>query len=63
MNEFLLDYPAPTNISYLRNFGILAGLCLVIQIVTGIFLAMFYIPSIENAFSSVQYIMRDINYG
>lgn len=63
LNEFLLDYPAPTTISYLRNFGILAGLCLIIQIVTGIFLAMFYVPNIENAFSSVQYIMRDVNYG
>jgi len=41
----------------------LAAFCLGIQIVTGIFLAMFYVPSIESAFSSVQYIMRDVNYG
>lgn len=41
----------------------LAAVCLAIQIITGIFLAMFYVPSIENAFSSVQYIMRDVNYG
>lgn len=63
VNSFLLDYPAPPNISYLWNFGVLAAFCLGIQIVTGIFLAMFYVPSIESAFSSVQYIMRDVNYG
>jgi ubiquinol-cytochrome c reductase cytochrome b subunit len=63
VNEFLIDYPAPPNISYLRNFGVLAGLCLVIQIVTGIFLAMFYVPSVDSAFASIQYIMRDVNYG
>lgn len=63
LNSFLLDYPAPPNISYLWNFGVLAAFCLGIQIVTGIFLAMFYVPNIENAFSSVQYIMRDVNYG
>ena len=63
VNSFLIDYPAPPNISYLWNFGVLAALCLGIQIVTGIFLAMFYVPSVESAFSSVQYIMRDVNYG
>jgi len=63
VNSFLIDYPAPPNISYLWNFGALAAFCLGIQIVTGIFLAMFYVPSIESAFSSVQYIMRDVNYG
>lgn len=63
VNSFLIDYPAPPNISYLWNFGALAAFCLGIQIVTGIFLAMFYVPNIESAFSSVQYIMRDVNYG
>lgn len=63
LNSFLLDYPVPPNISYLWNFGVLAAFCLAVQIITGIFLAMFYVPSAENAFSSVQYIMRDINYG
>jgi quinol-cytochrome oxidoreductase complex cytochrome b subunit len=63
VNSFVIDYPAPPNISYLWNFGVLAAFCLGIQIVTGIFLAMFYVPNIENAFSSVQYIMRDVNYG
>ena len=63
VNSFLIDYPAPPNISYLWNFGVLAAFCLAIQIITGIFLAMFYVPSVESAFSSVQYIMRDVNYG
>lgn len=63
INNYVIDYPAPPNISYLWNFGVLAAFCLGIQIVTGIFLAMFYVPNIENAFSSVQYIMRDVNYG
>jgi ubiquinol-cytochrome c reductase cytochrome b subunit len=62
-NEFLLDYPVPPNISYLWNFGVLAAFCLAMQILTGIFLAMFYVPNVENAFSSVQYIMSDIKYG
>jgi ubiquinol-cytochrome c reductase cytochrome b subunit len=62
-NSFLLDYPVPPNISYLWNFGVLAGFFLVVQIATGIFLAMFYVPSSDAAFNSVQYIMRDINYG
>lgn len=63
INNSIIDYPVPPNISYLWNFGILASVCLIIQIVTGIFLAMFYIPNIESAFNSVEYIMRDINYG
>ncbi len=63
LNNTLIDYPVPPNISYLWNFGVLAGICLVIQIITGIFLAMFYIPNIELAFNSVEYIMRDVNYG
>lgn len=63
VNDFLVDYPTPPNLSYLWNFGALSGFCLVIQIITGIFLAMFYVPSVDSAFTSVQYIMRDINYG
>ena len=63
VNNYVIDYPTPPNISYLWNFGVLAAFCLAIQIVTGIFLAMFYVPNIESAFSSVQYIMRDVNYG
>ena len=63
VNGMLIDYPSPSNISYLWNYGSLAGLCLVIQLVTGIFLAMHYTPHVDYAFSSVEHIMRDVNYG
>jgi quinol-cytochrome oxidoreductase complex cytochrome b subunit len=61
--HFLVYYPAPSNITYAWNFGILAGVCLVIQIVTGIALAMHYAPNVSLAFLSVEHIMRDVNYG
>jgi len=61
--DSLIVYPAPPSISYLWNFGSLAGICLVIQLVTGIFLAMHYTPHIDLAFLSVEHIMRDVNYG
>jgi len=63
VNEHLLDYPAPRNLNYAWNFGSLAGLALVIQIVTGIVLAMHYTPHADMAFDSVERIMRDVNYG
>lgn len=56
-------YPAPKNLSYWWNFGSLAGLMLVIQIVTGIVLVMHYTPHTLMAFNSVEHIMRDVNYG
>ncbi|HVJ50930.1 MAG TPA: cytochrome b/b6 [Aliidongia sp.] len=59
----LQDYPTPRNITYLWNFGSLAGVMLVIMIATGIFLAMNYTPNSELAFGSVERIMRDVNYG
>jgi ubiquinol-cytochrome c reductase cytochrome b/c1 subunit len=59
----LYDYPTPRNLSYWWNFGSLAGIMLVIMIVTGIFLAMQYTPSATLAFDSVERIMRDVNYG
>ncbi|MBT5435465.1 MAG: cytochrome b N-terminal domain-containing protein [Alphaproteobacteria bacterium] len=62
-NEHLMVYPAPRNLNYAWNFGSLAGLALVIQIVTGIVLAMHYTPHTEMAFDSVERIMRDVNYG
>nr|YP_054494.1 cytochrome b [Periplaneta fuliginosa]BAD32640.1 cytochrome b [Periplaneta fuliginosa] len=62
-NNALIDLPAPSNISTWWNFGSLLGLCLVMQIVTGLFLAMHYCPNIETAFSSVAHICRDVNYG
>jgi len=59
----IIDYPTPINLGYFWSFGSLSGLCLVIQILTGIFLAMHYTPSIDLAFSSVEHIMRDVNSG
>ena len=56
-------YPAPKNLSYLWNFGSLAGLALILQIITGIVLAMHYVPTSAEAFASVERIMRDVNYG
>nr|AYQ19092.1 cytochrome b [Amarygmini sp. ACP-2013] len=63
INNSLIDLPSPSNISTLWNFGSLLGLCLVIQIATGIFLAMHYCPNIEMAFNSVAHICRDVNQG
>jgi len=63
VNSYVVDSPQPSNLSYLWNFGSLLALCLGIQIVTGITLAMHYTPSISEAFSSVEHIMRDVNNG
>ena len=57
------DYPTPKNLNYWWNLGSILGLALVIQIVTGIFLAMHYVPTAEGAFDSVQNIMRNVNSG
>ncbi|HEY0131329.1 MAG TPA: cytochrome b N-terminal domain-containing protein, partial [Allosphingosinicella sp.] len=56
-------YPVPRNLNYFWNFGVLAGIALVIQIVTGIILAMHYVPYDQAAFRSVEHIMRDVNQG
>ena len=56
-------YPVPRNLNHFWNFGVLAGLALVIQIVTGIVLAMHYYASTDGAFNSVEHIMRDVNAG
>nr|WFP43264.1 cytochrome b [Rhomboptera ligata] len=63
INNALIDLPTPSNISSWWNFGSLLGLCLMIQIVTGLFLAMHYTAHINFAFSSVVHICRDVNYG
>jgi ubiquinol-cytochrome c reductase cytochrome b subunit len=63
VNSYLIDSPQPSNISYLWNFGSLLALCLGIQIVTGVTLAMHYTPSVNEAFDSVEHIMRDVNNG
>ena len=60
VNSYLVDSPQPVNISYLWNFGSLLALCLVIQILTGVFLVMHYTPQIDLAFNSVEHIMRDL---
>ncbi len=59
----LVDYPTPKNLNYWWNFGSLAGITLVILILTGIMLAMQYTPHVDHAFNSVERIMRDVNYG
>nr|UGB90565.1 cytochrome b [Archichauliodes diversus] len=63
MNNSLIDLPSPSNISIWWNFGSLLGLCLMIQIITGLFLAMHYSTDISLAFSSISHICRDVNYG
>lgn len=63
INSAFVDLPAPTNLSSLWNFGSLLGLCLIIQIVTGLFLAMHYTADTSLAFSSVAHICRDVNNG
>nr|AAY23201.1 cytochrome b [Heteromys desmarestianus] len=63
VNHAFIDLPAPSNISGWWNFGSLLGLCLIIQIVSGLFLAMHYTPDTLTAFSSVTHICRDVNYG
>jgi ubiquinol-cytochrome c reductase cytochrome b subunit len=61
--KHLTDYQVPKNLNYAWNFGSLAGLALIIQILTGLFLAMQYTPHIDHAFDSVERVMRDVNYG
>lgn len=62
-NSYVIDSPQPSNISYMWNFGSLLGACLIIQIITGVTLAMHYTANIDLAFVSVEHIMRDVNYG
>ena len=59
----LTSYPTPRNLSYWWNFGFLAGFVLILQVATGIFLAMHYKADIAQSFDSIQHIMRDVNYG
>ena len=55
VNSYIVDSPQPANISYLWNFGSLLGTCLILQILTGIFLAMHYCPNVDMAFNSVEH--------
>ena len=63
VNSYVIDSPQPSNLSYLWNFGSLLSFCLVIQIITGVTLAMHYNANILEAFNSVEHIMRDVNNG
>ncbi len=63
VNMYVIDHSQPSNISYLWNFGSLLAVCLVIQIITGVTLAMHYNPSVAEAFNSIEHIMRDVNNG
>nr|YP_010287518.1 cytochrome b [Luxiaria mitorrhaphes]UKT61849.1 cytochrome b [Luxiaria mitorrhaphes] len=63
INGSLIDLPTPSNISTWWNFGSLLALCLMIQIITGLFLTMYYTANVELAFFSVNYICRNVNYG
>ena len=63
VDNHIIHYPTPINLTYAWSFGSSAGICLVIQILSGVFLAMHYTPHIDLAFSSVEHIMRDVNNG
>nr|ABY73319.1 cytochrome b [Saimiri boliviensis peruviensis]ABY73320.1 cytochrome b [Saimiri boliviensis peruviensis]ABY73321.1 cytochrome b [Saimiri boliviensis peruviensis]ABY73334.1 cytochrome b [Saimiri boliviensis peruviensis]ADU78093.1 cytochrome b [Saimiri boliviensis peruviensis] len=63
INNSFIDLPTPSNISFWWNLGSLLGACLIIQIITGLFLAMHYTPDTQTAFSSVAHITRDVNHG
>ncbi|WP_091743162.1 cytochrome b [Phenylobacterium immobile] len=61
--DSVVDFPTPKNLNYWWTFGGILALCLGMQIVTGIILAMHYVPHVDYAFASVEHIMRDVNYG
>lgn len=63
ITSHIIYYPTPISLTYAWSFGSLAGITLVIQMISGIFLSMHYTPNIELAFSSIEYIMRDVNNG
>nr|AFA45422.1 cytochrome b [Chlorocebus cynosuros] len=63
INHSLIDLPTPSNISMWWNFGSLLAFCLILQIITGLFLAMHYSPDTSSAFSSIAHITRDVNHG
>lgn len=59
----LMNYPTPVNLTYSWSFGFLAGFALIIQLITGLFLAMFYTPHIDMTLASIEFIMREVKYG
>ena len=62
-NASLVDYPTPVNISYFWNYGVLSAFFLALQIITGVFLAMHYVPSVDQAFISVEQLVRNVEFG
>lgn len=63
LSNHIVYYATPANLTYAWSFGSLAGVSLVVQIISGVFLAMFYTPHVDLAFASVEFIMRDVNHG
>lgn len=63
INSHVIHYPSPISLTYAWSFGSLSGLCLIIQMISGIFLAMHYTPHVDLAFYSVEHIMRDVHNG
>ncbi len=63
VDSHIINYPTPVNLNYRWSFGSCAGICLVVQILTGVFLAMHYVADINLAFDSVEHIMRNVNNG
>jgi quinol-cytochrome oxidoreductase complex cytochrome b subunit len=63
IDSHVIHYPTPISLTYAWSFGSLAGICLVIQIISGVFLSMHYTPHVDLAFSSIEYIMRDVKNG
>jgi quinol-cytochrome oxidoreductase complex cytochrome b subunit len=63
LHNHIVDYPTPKNFNYFYNFGVIAGIILVLQILTGVLLTMHYTPNTALAFLSLEHIMRDVNMG
>ena len=63
LSKHLTDYPTPKNLNYWWTFGGILTFCLISQIITGIVLGMHYVAHADMAFSSIEHIMRDVNYG
>ncbi|MEZ5970052.1 MAG: cytochrome b N-terminal domain-containing protein [Hyphomonas sp.] len=61
--DHAMNFPTPKNLNYWWTFGGILAVCLVVQIVTGVILAMHYSPGVDTAFASVERIMRDVPYG
>ena len=63
VNSHIVDYPTPSNLNYFWSFGSMGGIILVVQIISGILLAMHYTPHIDLAFLSLEYLMRQVDFG